>query len=244
MNPELTTPQFAKGGSKPPPPNLRGTPLDLVIRDQLDEPDRLRSDGGGAYISGTDANEDGISDVDVLLLGAYIEARFDQGGHRRFLVGPGTDRDHGQSDEDFAAVLADPVDGCDANPCTGEGLIGGFTLWDQGNEELDNGFLGVTSDNSGLVTAAVTAAWEVANYRWHLKYGQDCSYSYDAAVSNRLVVSVVPDDAGDIAGWVVETVGPTPKAHLCRIPQRGKREAQHVGEFVAPVRLEFTKQTR
>ena len=103
-SPDSQAPQFKKGGGKPPPPNLRGTPLDAVFRD--DSGDRLRSDDKGTYRSGTD-------DTFVLLRGGYIEFRLDQGGERRFHV-----------------VLEE----CQGDPspegiCTGKGLIGGFTLW-------------------------------------------------------------------------------------------------------------------
>ncbi len=144
---------------------------------------------------------------------------------------------------DFAAVLDDECEGDPSSPegiCTGKGLIGGFTLWRGGAERL--GFPDVTDDqNLDPVTAEMTAAWEAGNYRWHLKYGQDCNY--DAADANQLTVTVLPGThAGEIAGWVVETTGLEPKAFLCRIPQRGKRVAELMDEFIAPVRLEFRYQ--
>jgi len=73
----------------------------------------------------------------------------------------------------------------------------------------------------------------------HLKYGQDCDY--DAADANQLTVTALPGEAGQNPGWRVETTGPA-KAWLCRIPQRGKRAAKPMGEFIAPVRLEFRYQ--
>jgi hypothetical protein len=231
-SPELPAPQFKKGGGKPSPPNLQGAPLDAIFRDASG--DRLRSDGLGTYSSGTE-------DTYVLLRDGYIEFRLDQGGARRFYIGPGDDADH-LTDGAFADTLAKYCGGSEGgNPCTGKGLIGGFTLW-EGNQELEGRFLGVTLANSGLVTAEMTAAWEAGNYRWHLKYGQDCSY--DAVDANRLTVTVLTGSAGEIAGWAVETDGPEPpKAILCRIPQRGKRVAESMGEFVAPVRLELRYQT-
>jgi len=241
-SPDPPAPQFKKGGGKPPPPNLQGTPLDAVFRD--DSGDRLRSDSDGSgsedcvgdlapypycYRSGTD-------DTFVLLRGGYIEFRLDQGGERRFYVGPGDDTEHGTDDVLFAAALDAPE--CDpATPglCTGKGLIGGFTLW-RGAERV--GFPDVTDDpNLDPVTAEMTAAWEAGNYRWHLKYGQDCSYK--DVIPNRLSVTVLPGTAG---GWAVETTG-AEKAFLCRIPQRGRRVAELMGEFIAPVRLEFRYQT-
>jgi hypothetical protein len=219
-------PQFKKGGGKPPPPNLQGTPLDALFRDAAG--DRLRSDGFGTYSSGTE-------DTFVLLNGGLIEFRLDQGGTRGFYVGPGTDTDH-PTDVAFATVLDEACDG-DPSPggiCTGKGLIGAFTLWRNGEKV---GFPDVTDANSDPVTAEMTAAWEAGNHRWHLKYGQDCDY--DAVIANRLTVTALP---GPITGWAVETTGAEPMAYLCRIPQRGKRVAESMGEFVAPIQLEFRYQ--
>jgi hypothetical protein len=203
-------PQFKKGGGKPPPPNLRGTPLDAMFRDATG--DRLRSDDKGTYSSGTE-------DTFVLLRGGYIEFRLDQGGERKFYV-----------------VLEECQD--DSSPegiCTGKGLIGAFTLWRNGEKV---GFPDVTDANSDPVTAEMTAAWEAGNYRWHLKYGQDCNYE---AVENRLTVTALRGTEEKMAGWAVETTG-AEKAWLCRIPQRGKPVAESMGEFVAPVGLEFRYQ--
>lgn len=228
-SPDPPAPQFKKGGGKPPPPNLQGTPLDATFRGAPGDEsgDRLRSDGRGTYSSGTE-------DTFVLLFaGGGIEMRLDQGGARRFYVGPGDDDHHGDSDIDFAKRLEE----CDGDPlsldgiCTGKGLIGAFTLWRNGEKV---GFPDVTDTNSGPVTAEMTAAWEAGNYRWHLNYGQDCNS--EAVIANRLTVTAL---SGPPAGWAVETTG---KAHLCRIPQRGKRVAKPMGEFIAPVRLEFRYQ--
>ena len=234
-SPDSQAPQFKKGGGKPPPPNLRGTPLDAVFRD--DSGDRLRSDDKGTYRSGTD-------DTFVLLRGGYIEFRLDQGGERRFYVGPGGREDH-DTDGDFATGL-DECEGDPSSPgfCTGKGLIAGFTLWEDSDgdgvyEELYGRFLGVTLENSGLVKAEMTAAWEAGNYRWYLKYGENCNYE-DVAL-NRLTVTVLTGSAGEIAGWVVETTGEE-KAFLCRIPQRGRRVLELIDQFIAPVRLEFRYQ--
>jgi len=233
-SPDPPAPQFKKGGGKPPPHKLQGTPLDAVFRDESG--DRLRSDG---YPDGFPTYSSGTEDTFVLLFaGGGIEFRLDQGGERRFLVGPGDDTYH-LTDGAFAEVLANECGGPEGgNPCTGKGLIGGFTLW-EGNQELEGRFLDVTDANPGLVTAEMTAAWEAGNYRWHLKYGQDCNY--DAVIANRLTVTVLPSPAGEIAGWAVETTGEE-KAFLCRIPQRGKRVAELIDQFIAPVRLEFRYQ--
>ncbi|MEE9132407.1 MAG: hypothetical protein V3U13_02495, partial [Gemmatimonadota bacterium] len=76
-----------------------------------------------------------------------------------------------------------------------------------------------------------------------LKYGSDCDgdRTSDAVVATRLRVTALPGGTG----WVVkatETTATEPRAYLCRIPQRGKRVAKPMGEFIAPVRLEFSYQ--
>ncbi len=243
-SPDPPAPQFKKGGEKPPPRHLQGTPLDAKFGDEFGDEsgDRLRSDGGGTYSSGEDSDGDGTEDTFVLLRGGYIEFRLDQGGERRFYVGPGPDPDpypFPTSDADFATVL-DECEGDPSSPgfCTGKGLIGGFTLW-EGTQQLEGRFLGVTLENSDAVTAEMTAAWEAGNYRWYLKYGENCNY--EDVAPNRLTVTVVEDPPGKIAGWAVETTGEE-KAFLCRIPQRGRRVLELIDQFIAPVRLEFRYQ--
>ena len=50
-SPDPPAPQFKKGGGKPPPPNLRGTPLDAMFRgapgDRAPQRPAPRSDGFG-----------------------------------------------------------------------------------------------------------------------------------------------------------------------------------------------------